>query len=92
MAQTGSPMGIEALELFLSGRFATGAVPGPCRGRAGAVPGPSVSVVKGEVESLEAGEIPTDTARGNPPRLPPWWKGKCRMTRKLVYAYANLSH
>ncbi len=82
MAQTGSPMGIEALELFLSGRSATGAVPGP-----------SVSVVKGEEESLEAGEIPTDTARGNPPRLPPWWKSKkCRRTRKLIYVYANFSH
>ncbi len=37
MAQTGSPMGIEALEAFLVGRTETGAVPGL-----------SVSVVKGD--------------------------------------------
>lgn len=26
------------------------------------------------------------------PRLPPWWKGKCRRTRKLMHVHANFSH
>ena len=56
MAQAGSAMGIGALELLLSGRT---------------VPGLSVSVVKGQEESVEAGEILTDTVRGDSPRLPP---------------------
>ncbi len=81
MAQTGSPMGIEALEAFLVGRTETGAVPGL-----------SVSVVKGDEESVEAGDILTETVRGNSLRLPPWWKGKCQRTRKSVYVYANPSH
>ena len=80
MAQTGSPMGIEALELFLSGRTETGAVPGL-----------SVSAVKGE-EGLEASEILTETVRENSPRLSPWWKSKCRRTRKSICVYANFGH
>jgi hypothetical protein len=78
-AQTGSPLGIEALETFLSGRTETEAVPG-------------LSVVKGQEESVEASEILTETVRGNSPRLPPWWKRKCRRTRKLIYVYADSSH
>jgi hypothetical protein len=81
MAQAGSPMGIEALEMLLSGRTETRAVPRL-----------SVSVVKGKEESLEASEILIETVRGNALRLPPWWKSKCRKTRKLVYVYADSSH
>ena len=54
MAQTGNPVDIEALELFLSGR--------------------------------------TETVRGNAPRLPRWWKGKCRQIRSLIHVYADSSH
>jgi hypothetical protein len=54
MAQTGSPVGTEALELFLSGR--------------------------------------TETVRGNAPRLPRWWKSKCRQIRRLIHVYADSSH
>jgi hypothetical protein len=54
MAQTGSPVGTEALELFLSGR--------------------------------------TETVRGNAPRLPRWWKRKCRRIRRLIHVYADSSH
>jgi len=69
MAQADSPMDIGALDLFLSGRTETATVPGL-----------SMSVVKGKEESVEASEILTVTVRGNAPRLPRWWKGKCRRT------------
>ncbi len=81
MMQAGNPMGIGALELLFSGRTETGPVSGL-----------SVSVVKGDEESVEAGDILTETVKGNSLRLPPWWKGKCQRTRKSVYVYANPSH
>jgi hypothetical protein len=81
MAQADSPMDIGALEMLLSVRSATGTVPGL-----------SMSVVKGEEESAVAGEILTETVSGDSPRLPPWWKSKCRKTRKSIYVYANSSH
>ena len=51
-----------------------------------------MSVVKGKEESLKTSEILMETVRGNALRLPQWWKGKCRRTRKLVYVYADSSH
>lgn len=81
MAQTGSPMGIEVLELVPSRSDRDGS-------RAAAV---GVGV-KGEEESVEASEILTETVRGNPPRLPPWWKSKRQRTRKSIHVYADSSH
>ncbi len=81
MVQAGNPMGIGALELLFSGRTETGPVSGL-----------SVSVVKGDEESVEASEIHTETVRENSPRSRPWWKSKCRRTRKLIYVCADSSH